>query len=103
MGLIADVTYGNSSHYNQFKGLQLGVLTCPIVCVIGAAAFFACAIVYDGDKSKTDEIVERNARERRLARGQDPDENRVNADDDNLAALGGGPFLDNKYDTEPLM
>ena len=62
VGLVSDLTYGNSTYYNQFKGLQLGILTCPIVCVLGAAAFFACACFYDADKKATDDFVEENAR-----------------------------------------
>lgn len=113
VGLIADATYGNSSHYNQFKGLQLGVLTCPIVCVLGAAAFFACAIVYDQDKARTAEIVEQNARSRKNARAQsnridshfDPhseEEEEGDNGDESMAILDGNN-AGGTYDTEPLM
>ncbi|XP_063725743.1 protein spinster homolog 1-like [Symsagittifera roscoffensis] len=70
VGLLADVTYGSSSHYNQFKGLQLGVLTCPIASAIGTAAFFACAIAYEGDHTRTAEIVD-EARRARIENGQE--------------------------------
>ncbi|XP_063728586.1 protein spinster homolog 1-like [Symsagittifera roscoffensis] len=70
VGLLADVTYGSSSHYNQFKGLQLGVLTCPIASAIGTAAFFACAIAYEGDHTRTAEIVD-VARRGRMENGQE--------------------------------
>ncbi len=50
VGLIADITYPGDSAHDAFKGLQLGLMTCPIICLIGSAMFFIGGTFYVADK-----------------------------------------------------
>ena len=68
VGFVADKSFPNPTYFDKFKGLQTGLLTCPIVCVLGAAAFFACAFTYDADKKRTDIFTEQQALRRNKSR-----------------------------------
>ena len=68
VGFLADKSYPTDTHFDDFKGLQFGLFTCPIVAVLGAAAFFACAFTYDADKRRTDEFSEQQALRRNRSR-----------------------------------
>ena len=75
IGVISDAIYPPpKSPSAQFRGIQMGLFTCPIVCVLGAAAFSSCAVVYDADKQRTEGSSERNVSSASNIQQQAPDQ-----------------------------